>query len=51
MRRATENTYPQKISQMAMYAAARKFRFFNAALPKSNLPKTVCSRPYRVRGG
>jgi hypothetical protein len=32
MRRATDKTYPQKISQIAMYAAARKFKFFMAFL-------------------
>jgi len=28
MRLAMENKYPQKIAQMAMYAATRKFMFF-----------------------
>jgi membrane-associated PAP2 superfamily phosphatase len=28
MRRATDKTYPQNTSQIAIYAAARKFKFF-----------------------
>jgi hypothetical protein len=33
MRRATDTTYPQNTSQIAMYAATRKFKFFIDYLP------------------
>jgi hypothetical protein len=35
MRRATDKTYPQNTSQIAIYAAARKFRFFIIILQNS----------------
>jgi len=41
MRRATDKTYPQNTSQIAMYAAARKFKFFIPFLPEPSCSLTL----------